>query len=473
MRKFGAGGKYIKKTDCLLLPVLVLMLTLAGCSRAEKDELSDEIRGLEDNTNQSSASDAEQVSAAIPERISYTIDGEGGNMVKVDAEVVSTGYGQMSIYKDERVDMDDAYLKELAETLFDGGEYEIVKPYFMCSRSELEDEAAYLEQWNEFYNKNGNTFPEWLWQCQDAVEYFSEYYDEENTVSNLTQGKLIYQTELSDEGETVWKQCILRGTIDGEPWELLCMNQNMYSRNISLELHQLDEVHQVYKLIDLEDEVQIRVRGDNTCDIEECEREACEMAEKLGFADMNIATAAHRVYADNEGNETLDGYRILMVRNTDGMQHMFGGDIGTATLDKGEYWTANQQCIAFDINAEGVTDIFINEIYRQGECMAEKAEFLNFNKADEMAQDYMQRMMDSLTYSDDIFFLRVNRVQLGYMTLHYEEGYTLVPVWAYFYADGDMWFGVNALDGSIVGIYGTQYYWIPVCNSSGIYYLYR
>lgn len=472
MRKFGAGGKYIKKTGCLLLPVLVLLLTLAGCSRAEKDELSDEIRGLEDNTNQSSASDAEQVSAAIPDRISYTIDGDGGNTVKVDAEVVSTGYGQMSIYKDERVDMNDAYLKELAQTLFDGGEYEIVKPYFMCSRSELDDEAAYLEQWNEFYDENGHTFPEWLYRCQDAVEYFSEYYDEENTVSNLTQGKLIYQTELSDEGATVWKQCILRGTIDGEPWELICMNQNMYSRNISLELHRLDEIHQVYKLIDLEDEVQIRVRGDNTCDIEECEREAREMAEKLGFTDMDIAMTAHRVCYYNEGNETLDGYRILMVRDTDGMQHMFGGDIGTATLDKGEYWTANQQCIAFDINAEGVTDIFINEIYGQGECMAEKAEFLNFNKADEIAQDHMRVIMDELSVSENIYSFRINRVQLGYMTLHYEEGYTLVPVWAYFYADGYMWFGVNALDGSIVGIYDTQYHWSPVLNSSGIYYLY-
>lgn len=461
------------KRICRVIPViLALSLIFTGCGNAGKDELSDEIEAIENNDSYSSASDAEQVSATVPQKISYTISGNGAAEVRVDAEVISEGYGQMGVYEDIRIDMDDAYLKQLAETLFDAGEYEIVKPYFMCSRSELEDEAAYLGQWHAFYDESGNTFPGWLRRCQEAAEYFSGYYDEENTVSDLAEGKLIYQTHLSNGNASVWRQCILRGTIGGDPWQLLYMNQDMTGGDISLELCRLNEAHQVYKLIDDEDEVQVRVRGDNPCDIEACEREACEAVEKLGFADMGIAMTAHRVYSNNGGNETLDGYRIFMMRNTDGRQHIFGGDVGTVTLDKEKYWSANQQCIVFDVNADGVIGIFANEIYSQGECISEVAGFLGFDKADKVAQEYMQERVDFLSEAEAIYQLHVNKVQLGYMTLHYEQGYTLVPVWAYFYDGGAMWFGVNALDGSIVGTYDTQYDWNPVKNTSGITVIY-
>lgn len=453
-----------------MIAMFLLTLCLSGCSKAERDELSDDIRSLEENGSLSSVSDAEESSVGIPERINYTISGTVQD-VRVNAEVISAGYGQVSVWQEEKVIIDDTYLVTLAETVFDAGKYEVVKPYFMCSRSELEDEAAYLEQWYEFYNQNSNTCPEWIYQCQEAVDYFTEYYDEENTVSDLTEGKVVYQTQLSDGNNGPWRQCILRGTVGGDPWQLLYMNQNIYSSNMSLELYRLNEEHPIYKLIGVEDEVQIQARGDNPCGSEECEREAREMAEKLGF-DMETAKVFHRVYADKAGNEALDGYRIFMVRNTDGIQHIFGGDISVVISDNGGLWNANQQCIAFDINAEGVTGIFVNEIYRRGDCIAGEVKLLSFDKVDEMAQEYMQTEVDALSDFADLYPVQqpaqVNSVYLGYLTLHYGEGYTLVPVWAYFLDNGTMWFGVNALDGSIVTTMDTSYWWIPMPNASGL-----
>lgn len=445
--------------------LLVMLLTLSGCGRAGRDAIADDMDGVNSEDALSSGSDAKQAgiqetAEELPEKISYVVVGaDSKDIVNVDAEVISTGYGKLKVYREKRIEVDDAYLKALADALFDDGKYEVVKPYWMCTREELSREQEYLDSLYQFYNEQGVYFPEWLVKCVELVEYYGTYYNG-GAVGDLSEGQLIYRTTLMQQGgETAaYESCILRGMVGEEEYQIFytsLTSEDGEVAEVRFEIRKLYMEHQAYYLEPSDDNKITYVYGENVCDREQGERFARDMAEKLGFYDMEIASVYHRLWGGHDGYEGLDGYKIFMVRNTDGIQNIFDcfGSAGVAD-EAGEFMFAGQEYLAFEVDAGGVISVCIGDRYELGECLAEDAAMLSFAQIDELGHEFMNDVYGTLL-STDVNGVDVETVKFGYVTLNYGEDYALVPVWTYYMSGAwgrsvIAWFAVNALDGDII-----------------------
>lgn len=446
--------------------LLILALGLSGCGK--NNNLADDMGRVNNEEDISSDSDGNQTetqaaAGEIPERIGYTIkDKDGKDIVNVDAEVVSEGYGNLKVYQESRLEVDDAYLKQLADAFFDDAKYEVVKPYWMCTREELSREQAYLDSLYLFYKENGEIFPGWLVDCVDLVEYYSTYYNG-GTVGDLSEGQLIYRTVLTRDDDTVeYESCMLRGMVGEDEYQILYASliPEDGERSVQLEIQRLYAEHQCYVQQPVEDSKITYVYGENVCDREQSERIANDTAIELGFSDMEIAAVYHRRVDDGEESNRLDGYWIYMVRSVNGVQNIFSSS-STAGLEEGAGEWAGQEYLAFEVDAKGVLSVYIGDTYELGACMSENALGLTFEQIDEVAKSYMERVFGVLSVDEMVFgnhedTISVENVRFGYVTLNYDGNYTLVPVWMYYLAadynppSTVAFFAVNAMDGNII-----------------------
>lgn len=449
--------------------LLILVFGLSGCGKDNK--LADNMGGVNHEEHISSDSDGNQTemqaaSGEIPERISYTIeDKDGKDIVNVDAAVVSEGYENLKVYQESRIEVDDAYLKRLADALFDDAEYEVVKPYWMCTREELDREQTYLDALYLFYKENGEIFPGWLVDCIDLVEHYSTYYNG-GTVGDLSEGQLIYRTMLTRDDESVeYESCMLRGMVGEDEYQILYTSliPEHGERSVQFEIQRLYVEHPSYVKQSVEDSKITYVYGENACDREQSERMAHDMAMELGFSDREVAAVYHRMVDDEEQSNRLDGYWIYMVRGVNGVQNIFSNS-STAGPERQEEeleW-AGQEYLAFEVDAKGVCSIYIGDMYELGACMSENASVLTFEQVDGAAQSYLERVFGALSVDELVLgeskgeILGVERVRFGYVTLNYDGSYALIPVWMYYMAIDDnapstvAFFAVNAMDGSII-----------------------
>lgn len=454
-RKKRAGSR---RAFAILLACLFL---LSGCGKQKPDRLEEDMGGID--TDISSDSDAGKEPADIPEHLTYTL-GTSGYKFNVDADVTATGYQNVKVYEQNPGTVDDEYLKNLAEHIFDDGEYEVVKPYNLCSMEELQEEDQFLR---ELYEEAGVEYPSW------KIGTYIDNYNEKN-VSELPEGTLIYHYEEAVEGGTVgFESCSLRGLVGGNMAELRYQSTEGESGMLYVRRYVCDHV---YKNCSTEYELASTLYGENSCNLEEASRTAQDIIDNMGYTDMKQLAAQHRVINDGAESETsiyMDGYRFIFVRETDGIENILG-DMPYAVIindsvveDTGDFPGAGQEYISVDIDSTGMVGICFGMRYERGEQLSDQPSTLSFEQVDAIAQDYMNDWMEYLNQYSGTYDYNIVAVRLGYITLLYDTQYTLVPVWVYVqekpFADqtlDSILFGVNALDGSIVlfeydNVYGT------------------
>lgn len=452
-KAFQAADRHEKKTGVILSAVLVLSLALTGCGNAGKNELSDDMNRANDNI--SSGSDGSGVSSGndlegIPENISYELKSPSGdNTVEVEAEVVSAGYDKIGVYSADRIEVDEDYLKDLADKLFDDGEYEVVKPYPACTMEELEAEETYLRG--------------------ILAEAESDW---SSMLGALAFEMSVYAPAAAEDwhgGEVIWthtgngrKEAKLRGEIDGIVYELEFAEREGSGEdagNFSLMVVPLWRNSTTYSLSDPEYSLSETLYGENQCNKEDAIRYADDLVQRLGFSDMELADFSNAmVYNEDIEDLHLDGYRLYFVRNIGGMQNILCENSYTiveSALDE-PFGGGSQEYLVMDIDSQGLIAIGFAPRYELTP-MSGQVEKLSFEQVDEVAQNFMQNIINSWDEVKGKYTQQIAEVRLGYVTVLYEDKYVLAPVWVYINAHAfsdqpveNAWFGINALDGSII-----------------------
>lgn len=433
---------------------LVCILLLSGCGRSKRDRLEEDLSNVD--TEISSGSDADALD--VPVQCNYTLTSASGNTkINVDAEVIADGYGNLSVYEQTPVTIDDVYLKHLAESIFDDGVYERVKPYGICSLEELQTEDRFLQ---ELYEEAGEEYPSW------KIGTYIENYDEKN-VQEMPEGTLIMHSEEYVDGEIVsTDSCTLRGYVDGEIAELAYYNYNYQEEHYkNLELCNIVRRGTVYTSCSTEYELVPTLYGENQCNLENATYTVQDIMQRMGYTDMKLISTEHLVMnGDTADTLYMDGYNFTFVPQTEGIDHLLCNQTYAVVKDKYEINTmlnelpgAGQEWICIGIDSAGIRGINFAIRYDRGERLSEETSTLSFSQVDEVAQDYMNCVLEAWDASGAVTEINIVEVRLGYMTLLYDDQYTLVPVWMYVEEKAverdvlnNALFAVNALDGSIV-----------------------
>ena len=474
---------------------LILSFAIAGCGRADGSRIEADMQDVGEDIGTATDAAVDDISDEIPEKITYAITSDDGRCsVDVDAEVIVPEATSYSVYEEKLIAFDDDFLRTLAENLFDGGTYEQIKPAWMCTQEELATEQEYTKMLVQRYTGQEEMpayMPGWLY---NLYCFYNEMSYDGSMVAELTEGQLIYNYMASYDidGETMttcYDNCTLRGTVDGEEWILYYENfipdgvlsSDQYGSVISVFPEEtqcrlvIAPVNQKYdygwaQMSSPDNYLDTTTYGKNVSDETQCRQMAYDFVEKLGLADnMEVACVNNYIVTDEDEGGRLDGYRMYLAPVINGVQNYFSnwGCVGmkkntdTENDEEMKYLLAYQEYIAVDVSSEGVYNVLIGNQYDMGECMTKQANMLTFEQIDMIAQEYMQEYVNSIgfsaDYDEDIEYF-IDRVQLSYATVQYEEGYSIVPVWMYYmeynkeYMFHEAFFGINALDGSIVFI---------------------
>lgn len=435
---------------------LVCMLLFSGCGTSDKDRLKEALSNVD--TDISSSTDADETVSDVQDQLIYTLtSASGDNKINVDAKVTADGYGNLSVYAETPIIIDDKYLNNLAENIFDDGKYEIVKPYEICSLEELEREDQLLR---ELYEAEGVEYSFW------DIAYYIENYNEKN-VQELPQGTVIFHSEDDVEGETISTDSgTLRGYVDGVPFELryYADDSNGYKYS-SLILSRVVPHGRLYTSCSTEYELAHTLYGENACDLDSSMHTAQDLMERMGYTDMSLIATEYLVLnEDTSDGVYMDGYNFTFVRETDGIQHLLYNQTYAVVKDTYEVEAmldtlpgAVQEWISISVDSSGIRGISFSIRYDRGERLSEHISTLSFAQVDAVAQDYMNHVLDAYDAYGAWAEINIVEVRFGYVVLLYDDQYTLVPVWMYvdeksfeYSAFSNGYFAVNALDGSIV-----------------------
>ncbi len=450
-----------------------MLLTACGKTNSDRDKIKE---SLDDVENIASASDVGE--DAIPERLEYEIvDSTGGTgHVVVNADVEASVYDSAKIYTQTPVKVDDEFCKGIAEKMFDGGEYTIVKPLELMTMEELEAERQFwLDAASEMgYDIEGENFNPYY-----AGEYYSvhfaieEYNNREDTPSDYKEGQIIYENKIDTELGTITAHTgKIRGKVDGKWWSMKIQtygNGSGYDSPI-ISLYPVSHV-EIREFTTCDSENDSLYGGANRMSIEEGRKMAKDIVDRLGFGEMEIVEETQCYingnYYTSEADLYLDGYNFVLMEKHDGTKPVYADNMpGTLLPDDLDNMTevennsgfATQFQVAVGVTSTEILGIAFRPMYTSFE-KADTVELLSFERVDSIAREFF---VDNITEFQGEIDIEITDVVLGHVTVRYDEGqYVLMPVWFYIndisdeymnrtYGDNQVIIGINAIDGSLV-----------------------
>ncbi len=457
----------------LFICIIMIMFCLSGCDNKEAQEIDDKLSSLNNSeSGKSEDGDIESEIYSMPESVSYEVYGKqtDGRATTVDAKVSATQTADISVYSLSYTPMDEAYIKGYADKLFDNGEYTVVKPYEISSLEELNEERNYyMDIWSYYGGVDGAGVkkhygvyspiaigPEHnITMIDQQVSGFQE-----SNVVEYKENQLLYEESYQDfdeegsiTGEVIAKKAKVRGTVEGEEWELRGYstnenNKHAYEVMVMYKVYTNTEITQCVGVNDFS----TSCYGNNLLGIDAARADAEEFLKKLGFDKIdNIHT--FQLVAKVDDKEVNDGYRFIFAPRYDSLALAFLNnsyvfDTPTYARVYGLEQACFQEYIHVNITSEGILEVSFYKGYDEPVELTDDAELLSFEDVDIIAKKYIEESYP--------FIVTISNIELGYVVTYYGEGdYALVPVWLYSTeADVDGWdsscFGVNALDGSII-----------------------
>lgn len=455
----------LKKRFVFVMLCAGIMLTACGKEERDRDKIKESLDSVGDSA---SVSDVDE--DVIPERLEYEIvDNAGGKgHVIVDADVEASIYDSAKIYTQTPVEINDEFCNELADKLFDDGEYTIVKPYELMTLEELEEEKQF---WSDTISELGYDIHDILYPYI-AVEYntvkylIQGYNDSEVSESNYKKGEIIYEEIIESEEGTISEFTgNIRGKIDGKLWKMEIKMSDYGDGYINEPLITLYPVERnvIMEFTTCDSANDALYGGANVLSIEDGRKKATDVIDKLGFGEMEIVEEAQvylnlNKYASQQEDCHLDGYNFVFMEKHKGTKPVYADNL-VATLMPAEeknIKVAYQFHVSVCVTSTGVRGISFRPMYITEE-KTDNVELLSFEQVDSIAREYFaDYVMES---SEEV---KITDVVLGHVTLKYEEGqYVLMPVWFFIcdksdeymnetYGDRHAIIGINAIDGSLV-----------------------
>ncbi len=420
------------KKKILLSALLILTCTLTACGKKDRKDIDKDLGGnTTENAAENTGISEESAQEEIPESLSYTVSG-----TTVEAKVSAEGYGQVPVYKLEKKEESDEWVKSYAELLFDGGEYVNVKPYEFCSKAELEEEKKVWEQClSELTDKDDYN------NIEKEIENLEFYMgkSEEGNSESYPEDKLIYETDsYNEDASEILKShkenALIRGEVNGDIWKLEYAQSRYdgeneggtYSNMYVPSLHATCPSKKGYFSI-ADGYTGI---NENICDKETAQRDAQEFLDRLGFSDMELIRSfeLYPYTVDENGSciydkDYYDGYGMIFAPMLGNIKSPVNMTTIEASADGTNFIT--QPRVSILINSDGVFSFCIVGGYEIEETLTAHSSMLTFEQIDAIAKDEFEKAGTEQRVT-------ITQVNFGYMYVSYEDSsYAAVPVWSY------------------------------------------
>lgn len=107
-----------KRIATAILVSVLIIGSLSGCGKAERDDIADSLYDLQDTASRTDGDEA-TAGGGIPEHLSYSVKTDDGTSINVEADVISSGFQNTQVYEAEVIEIDEDLIKKYADNLFD------------------------------------------------------------------------------------------------------------------------------------------------------------------------------------------------------------------------------------------------------------------------------------------------------------------------------------------------------------------
>ncbi|MDE6025550.1 MAG: hypothetical protein K2G45_08860 [Lachnospiraceae bacterium] len=476
-------GKH-SKLMCMTA-LMATMLALNGCGKEDKDNIASDLETIGVKTE----TDSNAESGSIPGHVDYVVEGfDGTSAITVSAEVDDKGAATATVYNVVRKEVDEEFLKQLADGLFDG-EYAYIKPYMHCSLDELElEKQEYDKMYNEATGEDGQKYVSYVVdRYYSKLEELIDNYQNADTSPVEHKGLLYHQDGWSSDNEAVFTETLpflesgckivavdysrIRGEMDNHTYELDYEKYYLDYDNLEriwqhrydpsrLIIRRMDTPYIVKEIVDMDEG-----SNSNQCDYDTALKQAQDVMEDIGLQNYKVVNTEQLYVTASAGSKSnvLNGYEIWFSNVPDGIElcqfydepavevtelvRFRGSHVRAYGSEHDDEWgyAAGQPYVRITVTDAGVQDIDIGDVYSEPVPSEKKVELLSFENVNEKAKQQMGE------WSSDF---NINKIELRYMYISYDDiNYSLVPVWSYYSTELAVVknsIQVNALDGEKV-----------------------
>lgn len=254
-----------------VLGIIACML-ITACGSSKQEPLKDEYGSLNESENIYESTNGEAISdTGIPKE--FVIEAENGNgTVKLNCKTDITSIENVAIYDVNEEVIDEKYITELAEKIFDGGKYEVLNPYGTMSNDEIDKiSKAYLDSGVYGANSGLTVIPLSYYKMYDSAAMEPE--------------SVIVKTNSFGGAE----ECRLRGKMSGKEYELVYVN---VSGAMSISIYQTSTEH---KYLDSSRYLDGILNVDAPLvSKEDADKQVQDFVNKLGYKDFELSSVCSR-----------------------------------------------------------------------------------------------------------------------------------------------------------------------------------
>lgn len=508
----------MKKYICYMIIVL-LLFTSSGCQLHSKDigegkqsagKASGEAAGKE---GMEETSNILYQQLEIPSEVVKTpLTEQGEHSYSVNAKVLIPGEAVSGIFKEQKATMDIDYINCMADKLFDGGNYQQIKPLACYSFDELT--AMKDKLLKKLSDKESETYYADKTRYTEILCLLRQPRDK--VVVPIYQEGDFCKVQTEEDDNYLWR-CeevyILEGKISGTVYQLAAYKEEGqiniriaqmtegYSeffpgRDIENSLGSLDPIvsdseeempqkeenpvvgePRFNSMADSKSNRQSYEKALEEGSLKYSEEEAAELAcsfmkqllsEDVTTTYKEFRTGAHAdCYAlrdldetpfnFTQGNPPMDGYKFALQRKIKELPCTNVETVRNLT-DSGEAVETRQEYFEAEVSNRGVVNIRIMEpIYEITETLKDTPELMKFPDIMEIMENALkeetQFFVEEGNYTENFYL--INQIALSYVTVQYDKEYALIPVWCFQEVTngasvGQPYLIISAVDGSIL-----------------------
>lgn len=450
------------------------MFLSCSCNKDDKKESKKTPIVEVDNASDYSGSDSENNIEiyAVSDSVELEVD------IFCDVTVPEDYQEGYPVYNMGRRNINEEYFNGIADKIFDDGEYMEFVPAECCTKEEAKQ---FILKLDEIFAHAQESVDEKVAKSR----YFTDLYEEYSIAATeepvaFRKKECIYVYSLKNNADssatdTEYSRTYYMGYIDGLPY-MFCYNDDTdsFAKRIT-----------VTRLVEGEEK--------NTSDIscEELKKGSTELVKKLDSEIPDSPVLEYAVLKKSDDNkEYYNGYKFVYKRADKEISALPSLVIDAARIlrapevyyeDDVENNTddALQESWFVTMDQLGLAQLIIVAPYCDYKVVEENANVIDVDDAKQYLEDYIKKVMDLMEeYPDrdyDIESIKeLNKMNLCYVSIKYDDDYAMVPVWVLSkenkdtdYSDiaegesGEVtyldmgtedipYIGINALDGSII-----------------------
>ena len=470
------------KRKIMLLAVSFMATIILSCCGNSKDNKADIIE-IEKEIDEIIVSiDEHEASLNVLNTPSDTVRKEvkstsGASSAVMEYEVINPrlSRGNLPVYKIKPAKVNGKYILNIANILFEKGEYTVLIPAAVCNEAQRNKQIEYY----------GKKLPELEKKLTDKTEIiwggfvYSQLEELRlgagtSTIINDDEGVIFSYTDNADE-TSIYSEAILTGVIGDANYSLHYYKIND-EQTLTVEKIFLDsEAQTVIRFPDSQrkNRALLFTNGNNRCDLETAKARAQTLIDDFGTGTMICNEIYDIALSDPFSGDTyVDGYEFEYTIGWNGIEGVncinrrcipASGSLGalediSSVQNKGLDINnvTRQPCVRIKIDSYGVQYISFNEFFDEIRCIESEAQLMSYDKIEQSAVNYMRELLDYAEKNNKgKQWFNADKVELKYALVKYDDVYVMIPVWIYYNHLGDslydsVWIAVNAMDGSTI-----------------------